>query len=65
MPETKPWYLSKTLWFNIITILAAILAVPEITSIIPPEFLKYIVALNGIGNIILRVISATQLTAGK
>jgi hypothetical protein len=61
--ESKPFYLSKTFWFNILTALAAIAAMPEITTIIPAEFLKYIVALNVIGNIILRVFSTpTTLT---
>jgi hypothetical protein len=54
MNEIKKWYTSKTFWFNIITAILAILAMPEVLAIIPVEYLKYIAAIGVIGNIILR-----------
>ena len=59
--ESKPIYLSKVFWFNILTALAAIAAIPEITTILDPAWLKYIVALNAIGNVILRVFTSTPI----
>lgn len=63
--DSKQWYESKTLWFNILTVIAAILAVPEITSLIPAEWLKYIVAVNALGNIILRIFSTSIPISNK
>lgn len=54
--ETKPWYQSKTVWFNIIT--AALGAIGEISEVFPvskhPLLYTNIVA---VGNIILRLIT--------
>ena len=56
---------SKTVWLNLITAILAILAVPEVSTLIPPEWFKYIAAINIIGNIILRVFFTTQPIAEK
>ena len=56
----KPLKKSKTLWLNIATALAAALAVPEITGIIPVAAMPYLLALNAALNILLRVFYTTE-----
>lgn len=48
----KSWLNSKTVWFNLITTVLALLSLVEVQ-----EFLdvKWIALINGFGNIILRV----------
>jgi hypothetical protein len=53
--EAKPWYQSKTVWFNIITTTLAILSLTQFGDIIPPSFAKYVAFLNAAGNVILRI----------
>lgn len=52
--EAKPFYQSKSLWFNLITIILAVLALPEFVSILPPAWLVYLGFINAIGNMIIR-----------
>ena len=46
---------SKTIWFNIIVIFIALLAMPEFISVIPASWIPFTVLLGGFGNLILRV----------
>lgn len=55
----KKWYTSKTIWFNIITIVLGIIQVISNSYAIPSEILATI---NGVGNLILRVITSTSIT---
>ena len=55
--DTKKWYLSKTEWFNVVTILVGIAALPEFLSILPEAWLPYIVFVNAAGNMYLRTIT--------
>lgn len=57
MNETKQWYLSKTLWFNVITILIGVLEVVSQTYPIPQNILALIV---GIGNMLLRIFDTNK-----
>jgi len=59
--DSKPIWQSKVFWFNVLTILAALAAMPEISTILPPEWLKWIAALNAIGNVVLRVFTNTPI----
>lgn len=55
----KNWYQSKTVWFNIITILIAILT--QLSTIVESQDVKNaILAAVGFGNIILRVFSTSE-----
>ena len=57
----KPWYLSKTIWFNIISLLASILAYYGID--IPADQIGPIATLIVIiGNIILRGVTKEAVT---
>jgi hypothetical protein len=56
----KPWYKSKTIWFNIITICLGFFQVVNQNIPIPAQYLAYI---NAVGNLILRFITDTKLTS--
>lgn len=52
----QPWYLSKTVIFNALTTLAAILSfLPTVSNLIPPEAIPALLGLVGIVNIIIRI----------
>lgn len=62
--EKKPWYLSKTLWLNTLTIIIAIAAELSIDPRVPDNVLPYLVFINTMGNIIFRTVGP-QKTLGK
>ncbi|UOF79205.1 hypothetical protein [Caudoviricetes sp.] len=52
----KPFYLSKTVWLNVITTLVAALTfLPSVSGLIPDVALPYILGVVGVLNVILRV----------
>lgn len=52
----QPWYTSRTVWFNFLTSLVAILTlVPQVAGVVPDEYVKYILLAVGALNIILRI----------
>ena len=55
----KKWYLSKTLWFNILSILAMLLQTGSGIMIAPPEIQ---VTLLAVVNVLLRSITKTNVT---
>ena len=55
---------SKTIWFNFITGLLAILALPEINILIPSSFLPSLAIINAVGNLFLRFLT-NQPLSGK
>ncbi len=61
---TKSLWASKTVWLNLATFLAAIIAVPEITGIIPAAAMPYLLALNAALNIFLRVFMTNTAIGG-
>ena len=55
---------SKTVWFNILSLVLVVIALPEFISIVPETFIKYIALLNPVVNYILRTyFTSTTLTA--
>jgi hypothetical protein len=56
---------SKTFWFNVVTILALVLASPDISGLLPESFMKPLVAINAFGNIVLRVFFTTKSVSEK
>lgn len=57
-------FLSKTIYFNLIVLVLAILTLPEFVAVIPVGFLPYLGIITAVGNIILRAITGQPL-AGK
>ena len=55
----KSWYQSRTVWLNLITLLVAGLAVPDVISLVPPDGMKYLLAASALLNLILRVYFTT------
>lgn len=52
----QPWYLSKTVIFNAITTLVAILTlIPQVAGVLPDEYLKYVLLAVGALNVVLRI----------
>jgi hypothetical protein len=60
--ETKQWYTSKVLWFNIITILIGVIQVIAKTYPIDTEALAVIM---GVGNMLLRILDGQPLQIGS
>ncbi len=46
---------SKTVWFNVITLFLEILALPNFLNLLPQEWLPYLILIQGIGNLVLRI----------
>lgn len=59
---SKKWYLSKALWFNFLTGVLAVLALPEFVALVPSEALQYLAMINAVGNMLLRLITSERLT---
>lgn len=51
---------SKTVWFNVISFVLALVALPEFISILPATALPYIAVLTSVGNMVLRLYFTTQ-----
>lgn len=60
--EKKPWYRSRTWWFNAVTGGIAFVMLPEVTAILPPEWIKWIAFVNVAGNMVMRSITAGGLS---
>lgn len=65
MNETKPWYLSKTIWFNIVC--AALAALEENTGMLQPllpvNFYSALAVTLPVVNGVLRVITTKGLSS--
>ena len=59
----KTWYQSKTVWWNIIVGVVAVLALPEFVAIVPPVWLKYSAFVAAAGNLLLRLYFTTKAVA--
>lgn len=53
--ETKLWYESRTVWINLISLAAAIVAILAEQPWLPPEVIGILMAVSAILNVILRV----------
>lgn len=67
--DAKPWYTSKTIWYNVLTIALAVigfLMVTQSTSGLPFDLdPKWLVIASGIINIILRSVTNAPVTRSK
>ena len=55
---------SKTMWFNAITFVLAVLSLKEVVAVLPASFIPHLVFINAIGNLILRTVT-NQPLSGK
>lgn len=56
----KNLFASKTVWFNVITFILAMISLPDFISLLPVTALPYIAVAGSIGNYILRVYFTSQ-----
>lgn len=57
--EGKPFWKSKTLWFNLITIALGVVQVVTEVYPLPVEVLGLV---NGVGNVLLRVVTSEPVS---
>lgn len=57
----KPWYKSRTMWFNLLNVVLMIASLTEIINIIPVEWTDYWIAAVAVGNILLRMDTSKPL----
>ena len=55
--QRKSWHRSRTYWLNVLTGALALLAMPEMLAVLPPEWLKWIALGNVLGNMLVRNIT--------
>lgn len=60
---TKPWYASKTLWFNVITVIIAVVGDLTKAFTFSGVTAEIFAGILSVGNILLRLITNTALTA--
>lgn len=60
--KSKPWWKSKTIWFNALGIVAEVALVLAKSNILTGTVVGVVV---GIGNLILRKVTDSKLTAGN
>ncbi len=61
MADTKPWYLSKTIWINCLTLAATMIG--DMSGQLPEGWSQYSVAALAIVNVALRFITSLPVTA--
>lgn len=54
---------SKTMWLNAITLVLAILSLPEIVAVLPVVWLPILAIINAVGNLILRTLTNQSLAS--
>lgn len=61
--NAKPWYLSKTLWTNIISALIMLLQSTELVTIVPTTWTEEFALAIFVLNMILRAVTTGMVTA--
>ena len=62
--QSKTWFQSRVVWFNIVTGILALIAFPQFISIVPASAEPWIALINAIGNWVLRVyFTSTPITS--
>ena len=62
-PQPKPWWRSRTIWFQIVTFSIAV--AEAVVDVVPPEWQGYLLASVAILNVILRLDTTGPVGAGK
>lgn len=56
----KPWYLSKTVFVNMLTAVAATMA--QMADVLPPEWASKIITILAVVNLVLRIVTTEPIT---
>ena len=62
--ETKPFWESKILWVQVITVTLEALSLPELGAMVPPEARPWIAMASAMLTLVLRTITNTGVTLG-
>jgi len=62
--STKPFWQSKTLWFNVITVIVAVVGDLTKTFNFTGTTAEIFAGVLSVGNILLRLLTSTSLTTG-
>lgn len=68
--QGKPWWASRTIWFNVALVMSAIGAeFAALADLLPQEWQEPVrlalVAMSAIGNMLLRVMTAQPIRGGR
>lgn len=58
--DTKPFWRSKTVAFNVLMTVVEVAALLKDSPLIPEKAMPYVVAAHGIGNILIRIFFTTK-----
>ena len=58
----KPWWESKTVWVNVLSVLVLALNSTDVISIFPPSWTPRLAGLLALANIVLRFVSSQPVT---
>ena len=59
--QSKQWYASKTLWFNILALIVAIAGAFGYTGELPPEWMLFVPAIVAVINMLLRLVVKAEI----
>ena len=63
--DSKKWYLSKTLWFNVLALITAVAQYYGFANFTPdPNMGAYAIALVAVVNAVLRLVTKKPVTLG-
>ncbi len=65
MEPAKPWYESKTIWANVLSIAIAILILVADVPGLSPESRTWLTVILGIANILLRFVTDQPIAARR
>ena len=60
---SKSLLASKTFWFNVLMVFLEFSALPDFQHVLPASWLPYLLALQGLGNIVLRYITTQPISS--
>lgn len=60
--NSKPWYMSKMFWFNVLAFAAAVAVSFGYTGQLPAEWEQYVGVFVAVINILLRFVTKTPIT---
>jgi len=63
MNGSKKWYMSRTLWFNVVAFVVAVLAAFGYEGALPDGWVPFVVPVVTIINTLLRLVTNKKLTA--